>query len=445
LPSQDNAYNLGVLGESDLRWKSAFLRSLDVLASAGDVTIKGTGSVLRLITLGQKGGTYDDHVKIDGALYINNTITLNGANLVAATNISFAGDNNAARTITLGQSSTYTDLISVGGRFSTNLAPNAETETLGTGGLGGKRWYNAYLKGADVLGNATFSGSVSLVAQSTGDKLSLKAHASQASQIFEVADSGNNVRVVIDENFRMGIGANAVNPLVPLEISKSGGWAGYGSAGVAAFVNSYPAGSDADVFVVSGDSGIASLYLGNATVPARAKMSYDSPNSVLGFNLTTTGAIKFNSGQGNVDFSVSGQTLANLLCADASADRIGIGTNAPNAMLDVRGDAIFNEGGEDKDFRIETDGLDAAFFVDGGTNKIHLGLNGAISANNGRVVVHQTVTDAAIPALEIEQLDTDQPFIRFTGGTIYTGKSESNQYVLVSLGGTTGYLRIYVD
>lgn len=69
-------------------------------------------------------------------------------------------------------------------------------------------------------------------------------------------------------------------------------------------------------------------------------------------------------------------------------------------------------------------------------------MNGAISANNGRVIVHQTVTDAAIPAFEIEQLDTDQPFIRFTGGTIYDSKTPGDEFIMINVGGTTKHIQL---
>jgi hypothetical protein len=45
----------------------------------------------------------------------------------------------------------------------------------------------------------------------------------------------------------------------------------------------------------------------------------------------------FNDGGANVDFRVEGDTNANLLFVDASADNVGIGTSSPGTTLDVRG------------------------------------------------------------------------------------------------------------
>ena len=60
-------------------------------------------------------------------------------------------------------------------------------------------------------------------------------------------------------------------------------------------------------------------------------------------------AEKLSSATNNLDFDE--QTLF----LNTSADTVGIGTNSPGAKLDVRGSALFNEGGADADFRVEGD------------------------------------------------------------------------------------------
>jgi hypothetical protein len=47
--------------------------------------------------------------------------------------------------------------------------------------------------------------------------------------------------------------------------------------------------------------------------------------------LNTSGAVVFNDAGANVDFRVEGDTEANLLFVDASADAVGIGTSSPHA------------------------------------------------------------------------------------------------------------------
>jgi hypothetical protein len=51
--------------------------------------------------------------------------------------------------------------------------------------------------------------------------------------------------------------------------------------------------------------------------------------------LNTSGQVVFNDAGADVDFRVEGDTEANLLFVDASADKVGIGTSSPLSRLDV--------------------------------------------------------------------------------------------------------------
>ena len=64
----------------------------------------------------------------------------------------------------------------------------------------------------------------------------------------------------------------------------------------------------------------------------------------------TTGATVFNEAGANVDFRIEGDTKANLFFADASTDRIGINTNAPDMLLDVTG-SVSAGGGSDEELQ----------------------------------------------------------------------------------------------
>jgi hypothetical protein len=60
--------------------------------------------------------------------------------------------------------------------------------------------------------------------------------------------------------------------------------------------------------------------------------------------LNTSGQVVFNDAGADVDFRVEGDTDPNLLFVDASTDRVGIGTNTPDALLNVDGIASFGAG-----------------------------------------------------------------------------------------------------
>lgn len=64
--------------------------------------------------------------------------------------------------------------------------------------------------------------------------------------------------------------------------------------------------------------------------------------------LNTSGNVIFNEAGANVDFRVEGDTDANLLFVDASIDKVGIGTVAPEYKLQVNG----SFGATTKSFRI---------------------------------------------------------------------------------------------
>jgi hypothetical protein len=60
--------------------------------------------------------------------------------------------------------------------------------------------------------------------------------------------------------------------------------------------------------------------------------------------LNTSGAVVFNDAGADVDFRVEGDTEANLLFVDASADAVGIGTSSPGTRLQVNGGSLLNTG-----------------------------------------------------------------------------------------------------
>jgi hypothetical protein len=78
---------------------------------------------------------------------------------------------------------------------------------------------------------------------------------------------------------------------------------------------------------------------------------------------------------------------------------------------------------------------------------LHVGSDGRVginvSAEAGTLHVKQYSAAGAIPVLYLHQLDVDQPFIQFVGGTVYTGKSAQDEYIKVVFGGNTRYLRCY--
>jgi hypothetical protein len=102
-----------------------------------------------------------------------------------------------------------------------------------------------------------------------------------------------------------------------------------------------------------------------------------------------TGII-FNEGGANLDFRVESDDNANMLFVDGGNNRVGIGKAAASQPFEVGVSSVFdtavivNETGGDHDFRVESDGKTHMLFVDGGANQVTIGssdLIGTLSVN----------------------------------------------------------------
>jgi hypothetical protein len=165
------------------------------------------------------------------------------------------------------------------------------------------------------------------------------------------------------------------------------------------------------------------------------------------------GTFVFNESSADVDFRIEGNGDANLFFTDAGNDRVGIKTASPSTELHVVGGIkatggidfdgggfTFNESGAALDFRIETDALTHAVFVDGSADKIGFGTSAPTS---GFVTIDQASSTGAIACLTLDQGDADQEFIRFDG----TSNSDQSSSITTdtSVGDLTGHIRVNIN
>lgn len=139
-----------------------------------------------------------------------------------------------------------------------------------------------------------------------------------------------------------------------------------------------------EFFVGTYATATAAEIILNATI---ANGSYFSVALVSNsFTITETGAelqrgLVVNQGGDDYDSRIEGATDTNLLFTNAGTDRVGIGTAAPGAKLEVNGDAIIqqgaliNESGVDSDTRIKGNNDDNLVFVDAGLDRVGFGTN----------------------------------------------------------------------
>ena len=165
------------------------------------------------------------------------------------------------------------------------------------------------------------------------------------------------------------------------------------------------------------------------------------------------GTFVFNESSADVDFRIEGNGDANLLFTDAGNNRVGIKTASPSTELHVVGGVkatgnidfdggsfTFNDSHAAVDFRIETDTLTHAVFVDGSADKIGFGTS---SPTSGFVTIDQASSTGAIACLTLDQGDEDQEFIRFDGTT--ASDQTASLTTDTSVGDLTGHIRVNIN
>jgi hypothetical protein len=165
------------------------------------------------------------------------------------------------------------------------------------------------------------------------------------------------------------------------------------------------------------------------------------------------GTFVFNESSADVDFRIEGNGDANLFFTDAGNDRIGIKTASPSTELHVVGGVkatgaidfdgggfTFNDSGASVDFRIETNTLTHAVFIDGSADKIGFGTSAPTS---GFVNIDQASSTGAIAVLTLDQGDEDQEFIRFDGTT--AADQTKSLTTDTSVGDLTGHIRVNIN
>ena len=142
-----------------------------------------------------------------------------------------------------------------------------------------------------------------------------------------------------------------------------------------------PAGGTAAEKTALSITPVGAVGIGKASASNALDISYQNSSSggVVITEATNSIATKIisESSSGSIGTTTNSKfgfrTNSATVGAFDTSGNFGIGTDAPGALLDVRGAAIFNEAGAAVDFRIEGDTCANLFFVDGSADKIGIG------------------------------------------------------------------------
>ncbi|NRD21356.1 hypothetical protein HNV08_14960 [Winogradskyella eckloniae] len=149
--------------------------------------------------------------------------------------------------------------------------------------------------------------------------------------------------------------------------------------------------TNSELFLQNGNNGDFSVDNTTLFVDAstdRVGVGNFLPNATL----DVRGSAIFNDDSGDNDFRIESDDNVNMFFVNGGTDRVGIGTSVPNATLDVRGSATFNELSGDHNFRIESDDVTYMFFVDGGTNRVGIG----DSTPDARLDIYSNTNETAL-------------------------------------------------
>src|SRR3990172_1598766 len=133
---------------------------------------------------------------------------------------------------------------------------------------------------------------------------------------------------------------------------------------------------DAGISILTPNASYGGLIFGSPSSNIRGWVKYYGASDILQFGQNGSDHTWLTDSEMQFQQETSITTTTGDLNLDPFSGNVGIGTTSPGATLDVRGSAIFNEDGADKNFRIEGDTDVNVFIEDAGLNSVQIGVIG---------------------------------------------------------------------
>ena len=153
--------------------------------------------------------------------------------------------------------------------------------------------------------------------------------------------------------------------------------------------------------------GAVTLYHDNSAKIATSAAGIDVTGTVTSDGASLDGAVVINESSNDVDFRVESNNNANMLFVDASADKIGVGTNAPDESIHCTG-AIMSTG-------VATTAVASSSTLDFTSGNMRLITRGADTSTRGGL---QVISQASNGGSSLNALAIDTSGNTTLGGTL---------------------------
>jgi hypothetical protein len=164
-------------------------------------------------------------------------------------------------------------------------------------------------------------------------------------------------------------------------------------------------------------------------------------NSAVGDNAIIGLVAGATTGICSIDAGDAGDANIGQLAYDHATDDWTVVAAAVPVLTCAAATVTVNEGAADVDFQVQTDTNTGTLFIEGSSDLVSIG--GATPlAPAAQLHVVQDSTTGAVPCLELDQDDTDMPFIEFDGGS--AGDLTTNVTTLTTEN-ISGHVRVTVN